>query len=37
MWQYIIKRVLLLIPTLVGAAILVFFIMNNSSCLLRDS
>jgi len=28
MWQYIIKRVLLMIPTLFGAALLVFLIMN---------
>ena len=28
MWQYIIKRILLMIPTLLGAAILVFFIMQ---------
>jgi peptide/nickel transport system permease protein len=28
MWQYILKRVLLMIPTLFGAALLVFLIMN---------
>ncbi|ETX08943.1 ABC transporter permease [Candidatus Entotheonella palauensis] len=28
MWQYIMKRVLLMIPTLFGAALLVFLIMN---------
>ena len=28
MWQYIVKRVLLMIPTLLGAALLVFLIMN---------
>ena len=28
MWQYIFKRLLLMIPTLVGAAILVFFLMR---------
>ncbi len=28
MWQYIMKRVLLMIPTLLGAAVIVFFIMN---------
>ena len=28
MWQYIVKRVLLMIPTLFGAALLVFFLMN---------
>ena len=28
MWQYITKRVLLMIPTLLGAALLVFLIMN---------
>lgn len=28
MWQYIIKRVLLMIPTLIGAAILVFFLLR---------
>jgi peptide/nickel transport system permease protein len=28
MWQYIFKRILLMIPTLVGAAILVFFLMR---------
>lgn len=28
MWQYILKRVLLMIPTLLGAAILVFFLMR---------
>jgi peptide/nickel transport system permease protein len=28
MWQYIIKRVLMMIPTLIGAALLVFLIMN---------
>ncbi|PON18690.1 peptide ABC transporter permease [Candidatus Entotheonella serta] len=28
MWQYIVKRVLLMIPTLLGAAVIVFFIMN---------
>lgn len=28
MWQYIIKRVLLMIPTLIGAALVVFLLMN---------
>jgi peptide/nickel transport system permease protein len=28
MWQYIMKRILLMIPTLLGAAMIVFFIMN---------
>jgi peptide/nickel transport system permease protein len=28
MWQYIVKRVLLMIPTLFGAALLVFLLMN---------
>ncbi|GAB4230067.1 MAG: ABC transporter permease [Methyloligellaceae bacterium] len=28
MWQYIVKRLLLMIPTLVGAAVLVFFLMR---------
>jgi peptide/nickel transport system permease protein len=28
MWQYIIKRLLLMIPTLVGAAILIFFLLR---------
>lgn len=28
MWQYIVKRLLLMIPTLLGAAILVFFLMR---------
>ncbi len=28
MWQYIFKRILLMIPTLLGAAILVFFLMR---------
>jgi len=28
MWQYVFKRVLLMIPTLVGAAILVFFLLR---------
>ena len=28
MWQYIVKRVLLMIPTLVGAALVVCFLMN---------
>ncbi|MDH3604525.1 MAG: ABC transporter permease [Candidatus Tectomicrobia bacterium] len=28
MWQYIVKRVLLMIPTLIGAALVVFLIMN---------
>ena len=28
MWQYVLKRVLLMIPTLVGAAILVFFLLR---------
>jgi len=28
MWQYIMKRILLMIPTLLGAALIVFFIMN---------
>jgi peptide/nickel transport system permease protein len=27
-WQYIVKRVLLMIPTLIGAALLVFLLMN---------
>ena len=28
MWQYIIKRLLLMIPTLIGAAILIFFLLR---------
>ena len=28
MWQYIIKRLLLMIPTLIGAAILIFFVLR---------
>jgi peptide/nickel transport system permease protein len=28
MWQYIVKRLLLMIPTLVGAALIVFLLMN---------
>jgi len=28
MWQYIVRRILLMIPTLLGAAILVFMLMN---------
>ena len=28
MWQYIAKRILLMIPTLIGAAILVFFLLR---------
>ena len=28
MWQYIVKRLLLMIPTLIGAAALVFLLMN---------
>jgi len=28
MWQYVIKRLLLMIPTLIGAAILVFFLLR---------
>lgn len=28
MWQYIVKRILLMIPTLLGAALLVFLLMN---------
>src|SRR5262245_62720932 len=28
MWQYIVKRLLLMIPTLIGAALLIFLLMN---------
>lgn len=28
MWQYIVKRILLMIPTLIGAALVVFLLMN---------
>jgi peptide/nickel transport system permease protein len=28
MWQYIVKRILLMVPTLVGAALVVFLLMN---------
>jgi len=28
MWQYIVRRILLMVPTLLGAAILVFMLMN---------
>src|SRR5680860_118274 len=28
MWQYVIKRLLLMIPTLLGAAILIFFLLR---------
>ena len=28
MWQYIVKRLLLMIPTLIGAALVIFLLMN---------
>ena len=28
MWQYIVKRLLLMLPTLIGAALLVFLLMR---------
>ena len=28
MWQYVVKRLLLMIPTLIGAALVIFFLMN---------
>ena len=28
MWQYIVKRLLLMIPTLIGAAMVIFLLMN---------
>ena len=28
MWQYVVKRLILMIPTLIGAALVIFFLMN---------